>query len=89
MVQGYVAMCKVYILESVNRNYIYVGLTNNIERRFAQHNAGRERTTRTYRPFKLIHFENFESRPEAREREKYFKSGEGKEWIKGFILSRM
>jgi putative endonuclease len=75
-------MFFVYALRSLNRNYIYVGLTGDIERRMAEHNNGFEKTTRPYRPFKLIFSESFPSRGEARKREKYLKSGAGKEFLK-------
>ncbi|MSU75735.1 MAG: GIY-YIG nuclease family protein [Candidatus Magasanikbacteria bacterium] len=81
-------MFFVYILDSLSRNYIYVGLTNNVERRFGQHQAGKERTTAPYRPFQLVHTEEFVTRVEARKREKYLKSGIGKEWIKKTILKK-
>jgi putative endonuclease len=67
-----------YAISSLNRNYIYVGLTNNIERRFIEHNSGKNKTTKPYLPFKIIFTEEFE----ARIREKYFKSGIGKEKLK-------
>ncbi len=66
----------------MRRNYIYVGLTNDLRRRVEQHNEGRERTARPYRPFELIHFEEFDTRTEAREREKHLKSGAGKEFLR-------
>jgi len=72
----------VYVLKSVERNYIYVRLTNSVERRLSEHNKGKERTTRAYRPFDLLFTESFVTRVEARKREKYLKSGCGKEWIK-------
>ncbi len=80
-------MFYVYVLKSKNRNYIYVGLTSNIERRVNQHNSLKEKTTRSYAPFTLIHSETFKTRPEARKREIFFKSGCGKEWIKKQFIS--
>jgi putative endonuclease len=59
-----------------------VGLTNNIERRFPQHQSGKDKTTKPCRPFKIILIENFETRVEARQREKYLKRGIGKEFLK-------
>ena len=44
---------------------------------------GKERTTAPHRPFRKILEERFETRAEARNREKYLKSGIGKEWLKG------
>ena len=75
-------MYKVYAIKSKLRNYIYVGMTSNLEERIQRHNDGRERTTRAYRPFELIYSEEHPTREEARKREKYFKSGVGKEFLK-------
>jgi putative endonuclease len=75
-------MFFVYAISSLNRNYIYVGLTDNIERRFMEHNSGKNKTTKPYLPFQIIYTEEFETRVEARLREKYFKSGIGKEKLK-------
>jgi putative endonuclease len=75
-------MYYVYALKSLNKNYIYVGLTSNIENRLKRHNTGRERTTRPYKPFKIIKIDKFDTRIEARQREKYLKSGCGKELLK-------
>ena len=77
----------VYVIKSLSRNYIYVGLTNNVSRRFAEHQAGQEKTA-PYCPFKLVHTEEFPSRVKARAREKYLKSGVGKEWIKKNIIKK-
>ena len=78
-------MFYVYALKSKDHNYIYVGLTSNLERRVMQHNFGRARTTKAYRPFDLIHSERFSSRPEARLREKQLKTGSGKEFLKSLL----
>lgn len=59
-------------------------MTNNIERRIGQHNKGQEQTTKPYRPFVLLFTEQFDSRNNARKREKYLKSGAGKEFLKSF-----
>ncbi len=75
-------MFYVYALSSLSYNYIYVGLTQNVENRKKRHNDGRERTTKFYRPFILIYTEVCNTRPEARIREKYWKSGIGKEKLK-------
>ena len=75
-------MFNVYALKSIFRNYIYVGLTDNMDRRFMQHQKGREKTTRSYRPFEIILTESYNSRVDARKREKYLKSGVGKEYLR-------
>ncbi|GBE16986.1 GIY-YIG nuclease superfamily protein [bacterium BMS3Abin15] len=75
-------MYYVYAIKSKARNYIYVGITNNITRRIKEHNNKRESTTRSYAPFEILLTEECLSRIKARKREKYFKSGIGKEYLK-------
>ena len=75
-------MFQVYAIKSKKRNYIYVGLTNNLEERLKRHNRGTNKTTSSYSPFDLIHVEDFDDRVAARAREEYLKSGVGKEFLK-------
>jgi putative endonuclease len=63
-------MYFVSAIKSKERNYIYVGLTDNIERRFLEHQKGQNKTTKPYLPFDLTLIESFDTRPEARVREK-------------------
>lgn len=57
-------------------------MTIDLEERIERHNKGKEKTTRPYKPFELIYSERKETRIEAREREKYWKSGVGKEQLR-------
>ncbi|MBO6879459.1 MULTISPECIES: GIY-YIG nuclease family protein [Winogradskyella] len=76
-------MFYIYALSSINRNYIYVGMTEDLDARVDRHNQGRVKTTRAYRPFELIYSEELDvERTEARKREKYWKSGVGKEKLR-------
>jgi putative endonuclease len=72
----------VYVLKSELFKRYYVGITNNLSRRLTEHNNGKTRSTRYYLPWNLLFSESFETRTEARKREKYLKSGIGKEYIK-------
>jgi putative endonuclease len=78
-------MFYTYVIRSTKRNYLYVGLTNNLDRRFQEHNLGKNKTTKAYSPFTLILYEQYPTRILAREREKYLKSGTGKEFIKRLL----
>lgn len=80
-------MYFVYILESLKDKRLYKGLTNNLERRLYEHNHGKMKSTKGYRPWKLIYFEEFEDKEKARKRELYFKSGTGRELIKNIRSS--
>ena len=82
---GALAMHKVYAIKSLSKNYIYVGLTSNLEERLRRHNQGYEKTTRAYKPFVLLYEEVCENRVAARQREKYFKSGSGKEFLRSLL----
>ena len=76
-------MFFVYVIVSeVNGLRFYVGLTGNVEERIKQHNSGRTRSTKGFVPWELFYAEVFKTRQEAREREKYLKSGSSKESIK-------
>jgi putative endonuclease len=75
----------VYILKSESANKSYVGHTNNLERRLAEHNSGKSQFTRTYKPWRVIYSGKFETRLEAIEREKYFKSSSGRIFIKSIL----
>lgn len=75
-------MVTVYAIKSKIRNYIYVGFTSDLNDRSHRHNSGYEKTTRAYAPFDLIFTEEFQTRVEARAKEKYLKSGVGKEFLK-------
>jgi len=78
-------MYIVYIISSRIRRYLYVGLTRRWPERFLEHQKGKEKTTSPYRPFRVLGTESFQTRKEARQREKYLKSGIGKEWIKSSL----
>ena len=53
-------MVWVYAISSLNFNYIYVGMSINVNERIERHNSGRERTTKHCAPFKLIYVEECE-----------------------------
>ena len=74
-------MFVVYALGSENRRYIYVGLTENLERRLNEHNSGKNRTTKPYRPFRVLFTKSFDTRTEARREEIRLKGGSGKEFL--------
>jgi putative endonuclease len=61
-------MYHVYAIKSTTRNYIYVGITNNLERRLFDHNSGYNKTTKPHSPFTLIYTEEQPDRQSARDR---------------------
>jgi len=69
-----------YIIKSTINNRLYKGLTTDLERRIQEHKSGKTKLTSPYKPWNLVYYEKFNSREEARE--KYFKSGIGREFLK-------
>ncbi len=79
-------MYKVYVLKSLIAKKSYVGITDDIQRRLAQHNSGNRYYTKRYKPWKIVYTENFTDREEARKREKYFKSAVGRRYLKKLVF---
>jgi putative endonuclease len=71
----------VYVLYSEAYHRRYVGMSTNPEKRLLQHNSGVTKSTRSYRPWKIVLVEEFGSLGEARIRELYLKSGIGREFL--------
>ena len=78
-------MFYVYVLYSRKLNRKYIGMTENVSKRLKEHNSGKTKSTKGFIPWEHKHFEEFSTRPEAREREKYLKSGVGREFLKRFL----
>lgn len=71
-------MYYVYILKSKNFSRYYIGNTNDLKRRLAEHNTRRARSTKAYVPWEVIYVEKFFTKSEAVFREmeiKSYKSG--------------
>ena len=65
----------VYILTSVIRKVMYVGVTNNLENRVAEHRRGKGgKFTRRYRVNTLVHAEEYQYVEDAISREKEIKA---------------
>ena len=73
---------QVYVLRSEIDGRYYVGMTSDIKKRIHEHNTGKTKSTKGYRPWKLLHLEDYPDIMTARKREKYLKSGYGKQWLK-------
>ena len=59
----------VYILKSRVDNKLYTGSTNNLRKRFLEHNSGKVFSTRLRRPFDVVYYEAYRSEIDARKRE--------------------
>jgi len=81
-VRNNLIMFYTYILKSKKNNRLYTGYTNDLRKRFKEHNEGKSEYTRTRGPYKLIYYEACPDEDDARSRELYLKSGKGKLYLK-------
>ena len=79
-------MTWVYIIKS-EEDYIYVGSTTDLQKRIFQHNNKLAGWTKRGSNWKVIHTEEFETYSEARKKEKWVKTGVGREFIRKNILA--
>ena len=82
---GKTVMFKVYILKSGIKQKFYIGSTDNLEKRLNSHNKGKVKSTKVYKPWKVIYTETFEKRNNAYKRERQIKSYKGGQAFKKLI----
>ncbi len=75
----------VYILQSLKNNSLYIGYTSDLRKRLKEHNSGKSKATKPFRPYKLIFYEAFLNKTDAENREEYLKGGYGRKTIKGLM----
>jgi len=78
-------MVSVYAIISEVNGYIYVGMSSDLEKRLKEHNSGKSIYTKRFLPWSLLYAEMLPDRDSARKREKYLKSGIGKEFLKSLV----
>jgi putative endonuclease len=76
---------EVYAIVSEKNSDIYVGMALSALRRLKEHNSGKSKYTKGLRPWRLFKIEYFPDWSSARVREKYLKSGVGKEFLKSLV----
>ena len=78
-------MFIVYVLQSEKNRRLYIGHTNNLPRRMAEHFSGQNPSTRSKGPYRLLYTEVFSSRVEAVRRELFFKTGRGRDDLQRIV----
>jgi putative endonuclease len=71
-----------YVLKSLKDSSFYYGSTKNLNDRLKAHNRGKVKYTKGHKPYIIHYFEKFNTRKEALNSEKFFKSIEGYRWLK-------
>lgn len=68
-------MFYVYVLKSKKDDSLYIGYTDDLKRRFKEHNDKKNVSTKHRAPFQLAYYEAYKSKADAKHREsmlKYF-----------------
>ncbi|MBK9152421.1 MAG: GIY-YIG nuclease family protein [Saprospiraceae bacterium] len=77
----------VYVLYSFKSQICYYGFTTDLIQRYYAHNFSNVfGFTVAHRPWVVLYSEIYASKSEALKREKFLKSGTGREWVKNSIL---
>jgi len=80
-------MWYVYLLKSVKNSSWYVGCTNDLKKRFKEHNSGKSKYTKDFMPWELVYYEAGNDKRAAFSRELYLKSGYGRRYLKKRIVT--
>ena len=75
-------MFYTYVLKSELDGKLYIGCTSDLKKRLLEHNTGKVDATRSRLPLKLIYYEACLNKGNAFKREKYFKTGYGRNFLK-------
>jgi len=75
----------VYVIESIKNDELYIGFTKDLKQRIKQHNEGLNKSTRSYRPWKLVFYEAYINEKDAARREKYLKISQGSRLLKRML----
>jgi putative endonuclease len=72
-------MFYVYVLKSGKTGRRYIGSCEYLDDRLRRHNAGESKATKHGIPWILLHAESFATRSAAITKERYYKSGRGRD----------
>lgn len=75
-------MYYTYVLKSKLDNKLYIGYTDDLKERIAEHERGIVPSTKYRRPVRLVYYEACLNKSKAIQREKYFKTGFGRRYLK-------
>ena len=79
-------MYYVYCIENIAKEFLYIGSTKNLKKRIEEHNNGNNQSTKSFRPLMLSVYLAVPTENQARNLEKYLKTGSGKAILKKRIL---
>jgi putative endonuclease len=82
---GKLTMYYTYVLQSLKDSHLYIGWTDDLKHRVSEHSKGKVESTSNRLPVKLVYYEACLNKTKAILREKYFKTGFGRRFLKNRI----
>jgi len=82
-------MHYVYVLQSKKDNNIYIGYSEDLKRRFTEHNLGKVKSTRYRIPFELVYYEAYKNKKDATKREYFLKTHQQRDLLKERIKNSL
>ena len=78
----YIEKFYIYVLRSVEYSKTYLGMSENVDKKLLEYNSGKTRSTKPFRPWKLIYTECTGKTAEARRKEKHYMLTAGKNFLR-------
>ncbi len=78
-----------YVLKFKQNGKLYYGYTNDLRRRIKEHKSGGSEFSSKNGNFELIFYEAYINKKDAQAAEKYFKTGHGREVLKGKLKNHL
>jgi len=82
-------MYYVYVLKNKINGDLYVGYSDNLKKRFEEHNKGKVKSTKNFIPWTLIYYEAYRDKRDATKRERNLKEHKVKEDFKIIALNSL
>lgn len=82
-------MFYVYVLKSKKDGKLYTGFTRDLRERIKRHGQGETGATKWRLPVELVYYEAYKNGKDARKRERFLKSGRGREIIKNQLMNSL
>jgi putative endonuclease len=70
-----------YILKSTRDDRYYYGSTSNLKNKLKEHNSGKVKSTKSRRPLLIHYYEEYQTKKETLQRERFFKNRSGYKWL--------
>jgi putative endonuclease len=81
--------CYVYVLSSFKGDHLYIGFTQDLQKRITEHNKGLNRSTKAYVPWRLVYYEVHRNELDGLRREKYLKTTAGNKALKNMLREEL